>query len=188
MNLPISPRSLRGGTDEELAALVQEGNEQAMAVLVSRMLSDVTYQASRINSSSVERDDLVQEGMLGLISAARRYKPNENATFRTFANVCIRNRMQSALRSGNDKKVYVSLDETLLIRDPSKTPEEKFDDEEDLSRIKILIRERLSKLESDVMTLWLEGDSYEEISNKLNISQKSVDNALQRIRKKLKTD
>lgn len=188
MSLPISPRSLRGRTDEELAALVQDGNEQAMAALVSRMLPDVNYQADRINGSAVERDDLVQEGMLGLMSAARSYRSEETASFRTYANVCIRNRIFSALRSVTDAHIHVSLDDSLLICDPAKTPEEQFDEEEELSDLKSLSKERLSKLENEVLLLRLDGDSYEQISEKLNIPQKSVDNALQRIKKKLRTD
>lgn len=186
MNLQFSPRSLRGKTDNELTALVRTGDEQAMAVLAARFLDDVKYHADCLADVTAENDDLVQEGMIGLMSAARSYSPDKNASFRTYANTCIRNQMISALRSGKKKHDTVSLDDEKEIRDPAKTPEEHFDDEEYLAAFKALTQERLSQLENDVLKLYLEGNSYDQISESLNVSPKSVDNALQRIRKKLR--
>lgn len=187
-------RSLRSKSDEELAALVQEGDEQSMAVLAARMMPAVRAFASRMTTPLLEYDDLVQEGMLGLLSAARRYRSGENAAFRTYASVCIRNRMQSALRSASSgrqipENSYVSLDESgISLRDPSKTIEERFDDNEDVARVLALSRERLSALESEILRQYLNGLTYEQISSEMNISVKSVDNALQRIRRKLRKE
>lgn len=186
--------SLRSKSDEELAALVQEGDEQSMAVLAARMMPTVKAFASRMATALLEYDDLVQEGMLGLLSAARHYRSSENAAFRTYASVCVRNRMQSALRSASygrqiPENSYVSLDEDgISLRDPSKTPEERFDDNEEVTRALALIRERLSALESEILRQYLNGLSYEQISSEVNVSVKSVDNALQRIRRKLRKE
>lgn len=187
-------RSLRSKSDEELAALVQQGDDRAMAVLAARMTSTVRALASRVDTALLEQDDLVQEGMLGLLSAARNYRSGENAAFRTYASVCVRNRIQSALRKASSgrqlpENSYVSLDEDgISLRDPSKTLEERFDDNEELARVSALSRERLSPLESEILRQYLNGLSYEQISSEVNVSVKSVDNALQRIRRKLRKE
>lgn len=143
-----------------------------------------------------DSEDLIQEGMLGLLSAVRHYDPSKAVKFRTYAEFCIRRRLYSAIKSASRFKHtplndYVSLESPELDENNTqgisflRDPEEFVIARERVDEITGLLLGSLSKFESRVLGLYLEGMSYEEMAVKVNKTPKSVDNAVQRIRKKL---
>lgn len=182
-------------TDSQLAGLVSRGNADAFAELTSRYMSAIRAKAAPLHSSLLETDDLCQEGLLGLLNAARTFQSDAGAKFGTYAAVCIANRMIMAYRTAvSGKNVplrnFVSLnDETgtdILMPDSASDPAAMLSENESFTLIWREIERVLSGLELRVLTLYLNGCSYREISEKLGVSRKSADNALQRIRLKLK--
>jgi len=188
------------GIDEdkslELVKKVAAGDSAAEEILVSEYSRLVRACARRYFLAGGDGEDLIQEGMLGLLSATRTFDPAKGAKFSTYAEFCIRRRIYSAIRSASGNKhtplnSYISLESPQL--DEGSTPNAYFlRNPEDF----VLARERfyeverllygaLSRLESDVLELYLEGVSYRDMAARLNKSNKSVDNAVQRIRKKL---
>jgi RNA polymerase sporulation-specific sigma factor len=143
-----------------------------------------------------ETEDLIQEGMLGLISAVRQYDPSKTASFRTFAEHCIRNRLYTAIKSASRLK-HTPLNDSISFESPQfdesqarvscylRDPEELLIAREHFDELTEHISGSLSNLESEVLELYLSGLSYHDIAKKLNKAPKSVDNAVQRIRKKL---
>ena len=150
-----------------------------------------------------DSEDLIQEGMFGLLSAIREYDPSEGASFKTYAQVCIRRRLSSAVKSASRLKHLplndgLSLDyilseesQTQIAANPDafrRTPEEQVLARESKFELYNSFALKLSRLEKDVLSLYLEGLSYEEIADKTGKDVKSVDNAVQRIRRKLARD
>lgn len=183
-------------TDGQLAGLVSCGNADAFAELTARYMSAIRAKAAPFHSSLLETDDLCQEGLLGLLNAARTFDSGNGANFRTYAGVCIANRMIMAYRASvSNKNIplnhFISLSEEggtdLYTRDCASDPEAMLADSENFSMMWGEIEQLLSGLELRVLTLYLNGCSYREISENLGISRKAADNALQRIRLKLKT-
>lgn len=138
-----------------------------------------------------EIDDLVQEGMIGLYKAIESFDPNKEATFKTFATLCINRQIQTAIRKATSEKNQVFLelfdDTTNIYDEPSnkENPETNVISAEKMKYINSEIKSKLSKMEIVVLQEYLKGLCYDEIAKKLNIQKKSVDNALNRIRKKL---
>ena len=148
-----------------------------------------------------DSEDLIQEGMLGLLSAIREFRPDRGAQFRTFAELCIRRRIISAVRVAAGGKHsplnnYVSLEPSLFLANqdfapfgtayPShRNPEDVIIHQENLSALEKALRDQLTGLEAQVLDRYLEGASYAEIAEEVHRSTKSVDNAVQRIRKKI---
>lgn len=185
------PADLSALTDEELAELSRtEG--KAEAVLITRYLSLINRIAYR-HCGILDFDDLAQEGCIGLLDAIASFDPAKGASFRTYAQVCIQNRVQKALDKTRTDKARllsesVSLDEiadSALSSEP--TPEQAFLSQEWLETLRKRMNELLSPLERKVFFAHLGGFDYQTIADTLHISPKSVDNALQRVRKKLKT-
>ena len=143
-----------------------------------------------------DSEDLIQEGMMGLLSAARQYDPSRDASFKTYAEICIRRRLYTAIKSASRFK-HIPLNEYISFESPqfdenanraayiSRDPEELVIARERVDEITEILEGSLSSFESEVLGHYLQGMSYEEIAAKVNKSQKSVDNAVQRIRKKL---
>ncbi len=190
------PEQWKNCTDTQLASFLQNGYTDAFAELTARYLPLIQAKARPFCSALLETDDLCQEGLLGLFSAALSYAPQKNAAFKTYAGVCIQNRMVAAYRAGVRKKSVpvhrvVSLSdeqtEQLVLQsgNQAQNPEALLIDREDLQRIYQGIQQRLSRLEQQVFFLYLSGKKYGEIANTLSISPKSADNAVQRVRKKL---
>lgn len=176
-------------SDEELVALAQRGSFDIVSVLLERFSPLVRVRVAAFSSYGVEPDDLVQEGMLGLLSAIYTYKEAQTASFRTYASVCINNRILSFLKKTSRQKRLplldcVDLDETII--DESPNPEDLVIAGEELAGLKKALISRLSQVEFYVITLFLAGYSYEEIAKRLGSTAKSVDNALQRVRRKLR--
>ena len=142
-----------------------------------------------------DTDDLIQEGMIGLFKAVRDYQPDREASFTTFARMCIERQIYSAVQLSNRQKhiplnSYVSLnqeDESNPIWEMSvENPESIVIDQETTRDLQKKISDYLSPLENKVLDLYLKGEGYVEIGKTLNKSPKSIDNALQRIRSKIR--
>lgn len=183
-------------SDDELWAAASEGDFSAEEELVTRYTRLVRMCARPFFLAGGDSDDLIQEGMMGLLSAVRKYDPERKASFKTYAEICIRNRILDAIKSAERNKNrplndYVplqspQLDETFTtvaydIRDP----EEYVIANESAEEIKDRLYGSLSRFERTVLDCYLSGMSYSEMAAYVGKPVKSVDNAVQRIRKKL---
>lgn len=185
-------------TDGCLAQQVRPGSSDAFVELTNRYMSLVRIKASSFHSFALDADDLWQEGLLGLFHAATTYQPDGKASFRTYAGVCISNQIVTAYRSQCSQKNRilndsVSLQDTefsdrdqLTISESSMDPETLVIAQEGVRAVNEHLHRTLSPLEKEVLSLYLNGCSYREIAEKLQFSGKGADNAMQRIRKKLK--
>ena len=185
-------------SDEQLVLLSAQGNDSAEETILHRYKNYVKSKARTYYLIGADNDDVVQEGMIGLYKAIRDFKPEKNITFKTFADVCITRQILTAIRTANRNKhnplnasapVFGDDSETTfvnIIRQNSvSNPEEIYIIDETLREIKNEISKKLSGFENQVLELYLDGLSYIEISETMNKSLKSIDNALQRIKKKL---
>ena len=185
----------RTQSDETLWKLASEGDLRSEELLAERYARLVRATARPYFLVGGDSEDLLQEGMIGLLSAIRQYDPGREASFQTFAETCIRNRIYTAIRSAQRSKHaplngYVPFDDLRLDENQARLSGQTSDPEEI-----ILARERvsetltaavaLSSMERRVLGHYLDGFSYEEIARRLGRQQKSVDNAIQRIRRKL---
>ena len=190
--------------DETLVELSAEGDKNATEYLLSRYKNTVRSKARMYFLVGADRDDIVQEGMIGLFKAIRDFDSSKQASFKSFAELCVRRQIITAIKSATRKKhmplnSYVSLSRPLfddesdgylvdfLAGHKDSDPEEMFIWKENVSQMGEKMNEVLSKLEKEVMSLYLGGKSYQEIAKVMNRSPKSIDNALQRIKKKLET-
>lgn len=177
-----------GLTDTELITLYQNGDQTAFQQLAVRYMFVIRRKSADLFGKGMEADDLMQEGFLALHSAVNTYRESSGASFATYAGVCIRNRLISAVRSANTAKNGVRaepLTEDVPVPSDSQ-PENAFVIKEDFERLNRYIGNSLSRTEMQVLSLYLDGSSYDEIAKKLGISKKSCDNAMQRVRRKLK--
>lgn len=182
--------------DEQLCSLVVQGNAQAEEVLVSRYSRLVRACARPLFLAGGDSEDLIQEGMVGLLNAMRTYDMGKQTRFRTYAEVCIRSRLYSAVRAaGRDKHSplnnYISFETPLFdttveyLSVQNDNPEDVLIDREDRNERLTALKDQLSGFEARILRLYLSGLSYCEIAQHLGRSPKSVDNAVQRIRRKL---
>jgi len=138
-----------------------------------------------------ELDDLMQEGMIGLYKAIKDFDDKKEASFKTFANLCITRQIQTAIRNANSKKNIMFLeildnsDKNFDIATNRENPESKLIENQSYQNFVAEINQKLSKKELDILNAYLEGYSYDQIAKKLDIERKSVNNALVRIRTKL---
>lgn len=186
-----------GKSDEELARLALKKQPHAFSELLNRYTRLMLYKISCVRSGGSEADDFMQECSLGLLDAVESYSAEEKASFRTYAGVCMDNRLKTALRKSASEKNkplrgYVEISDYLEGSDADNTlgrginPEEQMLINESAAELKQRLKELLSKKEHEVFSLYLSGRSYEEISKAMGVSLKTVDNALQRVRRKLK--
>ena len=193
--------------DEDLISLIREGDSQATDYLMEKYKDLVRMRAGSMYILGGEREDLVQEGMIGLFKAIRDYDCGRDASFRTFASLCVSRQLYSFVRSSGRKKniplnTALSLnassgtDETegeadalldFLKADETSNPEEYLLHQERLQRLEEKIEGQLSSFEKQVLDLHLTGMGYVEIAHVLNKPEKSTDNALQRVRTKLRS-
>ncbi len=178
-------------SDEELASHVK--NSDGFAELESRYLWLIGSIARRVKkSSSLDDDDLRQVGLLGLYDAALSYKKTEKASFKTYAATCISNRLKNEVRNHSSKKNSplndsVSLDEVSFSEvNTASSPELVLENQETFEAVLNQIHITLSDFERKVLALYLSGYKRSEISDAMGISVKAFDNAIQRVRKKLK--
>ena len=181
-------------TDEALQNLAVAGNTEAEEVLVKRFGRLVKAVARPLFLAGGDGEDLIQEGMTGLVAAIRTFSPDSGASFRTYAEVCIRRRLLSAVKTASRYKhgplnTAVSFDSSqldeVLPTTLSRDLEEQVLSQEQTDEMHRQLGHVLSGFEHDILRLFLEGLSYQEMADELERPVKSVDNAVQRIRKKL---
>lgn len=179
--------------DNLLVSKAKSGDSNALTDLIKRYSQTVLQKSLSFNTiSGIENEDLYQEGMLGLLSAVYSFYESKGVLFSTYATTLITRKMLSALRTANKKNnlpldSYISIDEKSDIRSFTPTPEEMLIYNEEIDSILSFVNNNLSKTEKKVFRLNLLGLSYNEIAEILDCSEKSVDNALQRIRKKIRS-
>lgn len=179
-------------TDLELVKLSCENNSAAFAELARRYLALVRKRVLSFHRSGLETDDLSQEGLLGLLDATRSYNADSSVPFHAYADVCIKNRLISALRNAETDKNRIHINSISLTDDLKlqagilSQPEEQMIEREEERLLQQFICRHLSDVERNVLYLYLSGYSYKEISDKLSVTKKTCDNAMQRVRKKLK--
>lgn len=189
-------------SDEMLIDMYRVGDRFSIDVLFERYKNLVRKKAKAMYLAGGDSDDLIQEGMIGLYKAVRDYDDGKEATFATFASLCINRQMISAVTAYNRKKntplnSYLSFDlpantddendmrlVDVLKSDNDSDPESMYIDREYTLLLKKHLMESLSPFEKQVIELYLEGNDYREIANILNKPPKAIDNALQRIRTK----
>lgn len=183
-------------SDEQLCVFVAQGSADAEGILVNRYSRLVRACARPLFLAGGDSEDLIQEGLVGLLNAMRTYDPARQAQFRTYAEVCIRSRLLSAVRAaGRDKHSplnnYVSFETPLFDTAagyPSAqgdNPEDVLIDREDWKERMSALKDQLSGFEAKILRLYLSGLSYSEIAQHIGKPAKSVDNAVQRIRRKI---
>jgi RNA polymerase sporulation-specific sigma factor len=188
----FSMRKYRDVSDEDLAKKSSAGDEDALSALVARYVFCVRSRAANYLGSGIDLEDLSQEGMIGLIYAARHFDDTMGAKFRTYAWLCIDRSIISVVRASMQKK-KIPKDSLILMGNEEDAfsshkdnPEELVIDRENVAVLMQTVTNSLSDFEKQVLSLYLTGMKYADIANKLSSSQKAVDNAMQRIRRKLK--
>ena len=178
--------------DSELIVLCRKGDEKAYSALIARYLFTVRSRASVYENSGIDFEDLMQEGYIGLVNAVKSYESNFGTSFSTFAYMCIDRNILSAVRKSMAKKqipksalVFIEDDKELCDK-TFQNPETAVISKEMQEKVWQIIDLELSDFERQVLDLYLLGYSYQKIGEKLDCSKKAVDNAIQRIRKKLK--
>lgn len=178
--------------DQTLQKMARDGDRAAEETLILRYSRTVRSCARPLFLAGGDSEDLTQEGFLGLLDAIREYRPDRDAAFATFAQVCIRNRLRSAVRSAGREKHAVLNAALSWERDHVEPavaaplgPEELLIAREDWAEELGRLEANLSPLEREILEHYLRGLSYREIAQATHRSAKSVDNAVQRIRKKL---
>lgn len=183
-------------TDSQLALLAQKGDSEAELELFNKYRSLINKCSRGYFLIGGDMEDLVQEGMIGLYKAIKNYSPDKAASFETFASLCIRRQIQSAVRNASAKKnkalasALPIMDEesdesgVYLISD-GESPDSILIHRQTSQAIFQQLKKLLSPLEYVVLKFYLAGLSYEQIANKTNQTKKSIDNALSRIKKKL---
>lgn len=193
-------------SDDEIITLIHGNHPDAMDYMLIRYKNLVRSKAKALFLIGGDRDDLIQEGMIGLYKAIRDYNPNLNTTFYSFADLCISRQIYSAIKTSNRKKnfplnTYVSLytpayneytdqDEKeslvdVMIQNKISNPEELVIDKESTNMLEYELVRHLSQFEKQVLDMYLLDYSYLKIASKLDKDPKSIDNALQRIKLKL---
>lgn len=192
--------------DEDLIEIIKSGDKYALDYLIDRYKELVNIKVSKYYIIGAERDDIVQEGLIGLFKAIKCYKPDQQNSFKSFANMCIERQLITAIKTSNRQKhmplnSYLSLNmsaydedgnndsndtsimevfNSSLIEDPLDTITKK----EYYTSVENAIDKSLSGFEKQVLNRYINGESYVEIAQKLDTPVKSIDNAIQRIRKK----
>ena len=195
-----APREKR--PDEEIALIAQQGDGVALEYLLNKYKNFVRSKARSYFLIGADHEDIVQEGMIGLYKAVRDFRADKLSSFRAFAELCVTRQIITAIKSATRQKhiplnSYVSLNKPIYDEESDRTlldviteghitnPEELLIGQEELSNIEGQIGKMLSKLEWEVLTAYLDGKSYQEISVLLGRHVKTIDNALQRVKRKL---
>ncbi|GGE84031.1 RNA polymerase sporulation-specific sigma factor [Priestia taiwanensis] len=188
--------------DEEILEFVQNGDLESLEYLIYKYKNFVRAKARSYFLVGADREDIIQEGMIGLYKAIRDYKGDKQSSFKAFAELCITRQIITAIKTATRQKhiplnSYVSLDKPIYDEESDRTlldviseakvmdPEEMVINQEEFDDIELKMAELLSDLEKKVLSLYLDGRSYQEISVELNRHVKSIDNALQRVKRKV---
>ena len=169
-------------SNEELISLCRAEDQNALTELINRFAPLIRKRADSF--SGTVSDDLSQEGFLALLDAVRNYSPDKGALFATFANQCIRNRMINVFKRVNSE--FDELPAEFDVADETLNPEELVIEREGLAELDKKVQTSLSELEQKVFRLYLTGVSYQNIAQEQGVSEKVVDNAVQRTRRKLR--
>ncbi len=197
----VSNKSFSSFCDEDLVILAQKGNDRALDYLLGKYFIYVRNKSLSYYIAGADRDDIIQEGMIGLFKAVRDFSSERGVTFKTFADVCVTRQILTAVKNASRQKhaplnFYVSLNKSVTDNDDDSTlvdilgqakgsnPEEILLEKEKADTIGLEMTRLLSDYELRVLSLYLQGKSYLDIGNEIGKSPKSVDNALQRIKKK----
>ncbi|MPW25044.1 RNA polymerase sporulation sigma factor SigH [Alkalibaculum sp. M08DMB] len=189
-------------SDEELAMLSKNGDRKAESILFDRYRSFVKIKARSYFLVGADREDIIQEGMIGLFKGIRDYNPDKSTSFKAFAELCVQRQIITAVKTATRQKhnplnTYISLDMPMYDEESDKTlidliastkisePEAILIGQEDLGKMQKKIYEVLSELEWKVLMSYISGKTYYEIAKDLNKQVKSIDNALQRVKRKL---
>ena len=190
-------------SDEEIISQIKQGNQEALGYILEKYKNLVNIKVSKYFMVGAEKEDIVQEGMIGLFKAIKDFKPDKQNSFKSFANICIKRQLITAIKSSNRQKhmplnSYLSLNTAAYenneddsvelidtfynkeVEDPLETIMKK----EYYTEVENAVNKSLSKFEKQVLEQYLKGESYVKIAEKLDSPVKSVDNAIQRIRKK----
>lgn len=193
-------------TDEELIDRLRDGESQIMDYIMGKYKNLVKKKAKSMYILGADNEDLIQEGMIGLFKAIRDYDAGRDASFYTFADLCISRRMYNAVQASRREKhaplnSYVSLHAVtmepesdgkgtelvnVLASEVETNPEQLFIDKENVADIEAIIDKELSSFEKQVLDLYITGMSYSQIARVLSRDEKSTDNALQRLKAKLR--
>lgn len=201
-NLDKKPTSFENVLDEELVLYAHEGDVVALEYLINKYKNFVRAKARSYFLIGADREDIVQEGMIGLYKAIRDFRNDKLSSFRAFAELCITRQIITAIKTATRQKhiplnSYVSLNKPIYDEESDRTlldiltaakitdPEELIISREELCSIESKIGEILSGLELEVLMSYLQGKSYQEIACDLDRHVKSIDNALQRVKRKL---
>jgi RNA polymerase sporulation-specific sigma factor len=195
--------------DEVLIRRLRDGENDITDYIMDKYKNLVRKKAATMFILGADRDDLIQEGMIGLFKAIRDYDSGRDASFYTFADLCISRQMYSAIQASNRKKhiplnsyisLYSRMDGETSSQDAElvnnleaealseRNPEEQIIDQENVDHLEKLIETELSSFEREVLDLYMTGMSYTEIAKVLNKDEKSTDNALQRTKIKLRKE
>lgn len=190
-------------TDEQLIEVYRNNNPQAIELLVQRYKPFVRTKIKSNFFIGADKEDLIQEGMIGLFKAICDYNPSKDASFKSFATICITRQISTAFKTATRQK-HIPLNTSISLNSPigsdgeenmtlmdtlkeneNKNPEMMMIDREEVEMLRKRMKQSLSHLEWKVLSLYSQGKSYHEIAKEMNKSSKSIDNALQRIKKKL---
>ncbi len=184
----MSEEKLEHASDEELAVLAKDSVE-AEALLLKRYLKLVRYHAAQYAATETDADDLAQEGLITLLYVISRFRPDAGAKFSTYAQVCIVNRMRSLVRrAGCEEPVadITQLMEAQSVIADAETPESILVEKENYAQCRMQVMALLSDREWEILQCIMAGLSYAQTAEHLGINQKSVDNAMQRVRRKMR--
>ncbi|WP_430884803.1 RNA polymerase sporulation sigma factor SigH [Fusibacter sp. JL216-2] len=188
--------------EEEVVALARDGDDKASEYLIKKYKNFVRAKARSYFLIGADREDIIQEGMIGLFKAIRDFQVDKISSFRAFAELCITRQIITAIKTATRQKhiplnSYVSLNKPIYDEESERTlmdvlagarvldPEELIISREEVHSIETKIGEVLSDLEQEVLSDYLQGKSYQEIAEHLDRHVKSIDNALQRVKRKL---
>lgn len=194
--------SFEGCVDEEIVMEAKAGNSRAQEYIISKYENFVKAKAKSYFLIGADKEDIYQEGMIGLYKAIRDFKPDKLSSFKAFAELCVTRQIITAIKTATRQKhiplnTYVSLNKPIYDEESDRTlldilseakvanPEELIISREELKHIQNEIGEVLSDLEMEVLMSYLDGKSYQEIACDLDRHAKSIDNALQRVKRKL---
>lgn len=192
-------------SDEGLVNASKSGDKNALEYLINKYKELVNMKVSKYFIIGAEKEDIIQEGLIGLYKAIKSYSEDKQNSFKTFANMCIERQLITAIKSSNRQKhmplnSYLSLNESAYENDEETSLFDTFDShqiedpletitkQEYYKSVEIAIDKSLSNFEKQVLNRYMQGESYIQIAEKLDTPVKSIDNAIQRIRKKATTN
>lgn len=202
--LEIEIENFRMLADEEVLLMIEQGNSLALEFLIYKYKHLVRTRSRPYFLIGGEREDIIQEGFIGLYNAIRNFNAEKISSFRQFADLCITRQIITAIKAATRQKhiplnSYISLDKPIYDEDSSWTlidtiaesnavdPQMRLINLEKIVHLKLHLLESFSEFERKVLYLYIDGYTYQEISEELNRHVKSIDNAMQRIKRKLET-